>query len=71
LTVYEDSIDKLRTIETTLRSLLESKLIYIKPALYQQKEGFTSTCPYGLDQIQVHTPMNTGPLSSTFSFYLF
>jgi len=71
LTVYEDSVDKLRTVETTLRSLLESKLIYIKPSLYQQREGFTSTCPYGLDQIQVHTPMNTGPLSSTFPFISF
>ena len=71
LTVYEDDFDKLRNIETTLRSILESKLVYIKPAMYQQKEGFTSTCAYGLDQIQIYTPMNTGPLSSTFPFVSF
>jgi type IV secretory pathway VirB4 component len=71
LTVYENSLDKLRSVETSLRSILESKLIYIKPSLYQQKEGFTSTCPYGIDEIQVHTPMNTGPLSSTFPFISF
>ncbi len=71
LTVYERDVEKLRDIETTLRSILESKLIYIKPSLYQQKEGFISTCPYGIDQIQTYTPMNTSPLSSTFPFVSF
>jgi len=71
LTVYEDNFEKLRDTETSLRSILESKLVYIKPSMYQQKEGFTSTCPYGLDQIQIYTPMNTGPLSSAFPFISF
>ncbi|HOI97607.1 MAG TPA: ATP-binding protein [Candidatus Pacearchaeota archaeon] len=71
LTAYEKDVAKLRDIETTLRSILESKLIYIKPSLYQQKEGFISTCPYGMDQIQTWTPMNTSPLSSTFPFVSF
>lgn len=71
LSVYEDNFEKLRNIETTLRSILESKLVYIKPAMYQQKEGFITTCPYGLDQVQIYTPMNTGPLSSTFPFISF
>ncbi len=71
LTAYEKDPAKLRDVETTLRSILESKLIYIKPSLYQQKEGFVSTCPYGMDQIQTWTPMNTSPLSSTFPFVSF
>ena len=71
LTVYADEKKELDTIETTLRSMLESKLIYIKPSLYQQKEGFVSTSPYCLDQLGVHVPMNTGPLSSTFPFISF
>ncbi|RLC34665.1 MAG: conjugal transfer protein TraC [Candidatus Nealsonbacteria bacterium] len=71
LTVYADSEKELDSIEVTLRSILESKLIYIKPALYQQKEGFISTSPYGLDQLAVHAPMNTGPLSSCFPFVSF
>ncbi|HNR81225.1 MAG TPA: ATP-binding protein [Candidatus Pacearchaeota archaeon] len=71
LTVYEKDLAKLRDVETTLRSILESKLIYIKPSLYQQKEGFVSTCPYGIDRIQTYTPMNTSPLSSTFPFVSF
>ncbi|MDP2664166.1 MAG: DUF87 domain-containing protein [bacterium] len=68
LTVYGNNLKEIKEIETTLRSILESRLIYVKPALYQQREGFNSTSPTGLDQLAVHTSMNTGPLSSTFPF---
>ena len=71
LTVYGKTLEEIKEVETTLRSILESRLIYIKPTLYQQKEGFNSTSPYGLDQIQVHTSMNTEPLSSIFPFTSF
>ncbi|PIZ77101.1 MAG: conjugal transfer protein TraC [Parcubacteria group bacterium CG_4_10_14_0_2_um_filter_7_35_8] len=71
ITVYADTNKQLRDLELTLRSLLEGKLIFIKPALFQQKEGFVSSCPYGMDLLQVHTPMNTSPLSSSFPFVSF
>jgi len=71
LTVYGSTLKEIKEIETTLRSILESRLIYIKPALYQQREGFNSSCPYGMDQLMVHTSMNTEPLSSTFPFVSF
>ncbi len=68
ITVYSKTEKKLDDIETSLRSILESRLIYIKPALYQQKEGFTCTSPYNLDVLTVSNLMNTAPLSSTFPF---
>lgn len=71
LTIYTNKIEQLRKIETTLRSILEGRLIYIKPAIYQQGEGFVSTSPYGLDKLLVHTPLNTAPLSSVFPFVSF
>ncbi len=71
LTVYGETEKEIKDIETNLRSILESRLIYIKPALYQQRAGFNSSLPYGLDQVQVHTKINTGPLSSTFPFVSF
>ncbi len=71
ITIYGETEEELRKIETTLRSIFESRLIYIKPALYQQKEGFNSCLPYGKDLIGVHTSMNTEPLSSTFPFVSF
>jgi len=71
LTVYADTQEEMSSIETSLRSILESRLIYIKPALYQQKEGFITTSPYCLDKLDVHSPMNTEPLSSVFPFVSF
>lgn len=71
LTVYADTDKQLRDIELTLRSILEGRLIFIKPAFFQQKEGFISSSPYELDLLQVHTPMNTSPLSSAFPFVSF
>ena len=71
LTVYVDKKEDFRDIETTLRSILETRLVYIKPALFQQREGFISTSPYCLDRLLIHTPMNTEPLSSVFPFVSF
>jgi len=71
ITIYEVSEKELRDTELTLRSIFESRLIYIKPALFKQKEGFISCNPYGMDLIDVHTPMDTGPLSTCFPFICF
>ena len=71
ITVYETSEKALRDTELTLRSIFESRLIYIKPALFRQKEGFISTNPYGMDLLEVHTPMDTAPLSTSFPFISF
>jgi len=71
LTIYSDKEDRMREIETNLRAILEGRLIYIKPAIYQQEDGFITTSPYGLDKLLVHTPMNTAPLSSVFPFVSF
>lgn len=71
LTIYGNNEKELRDIEIKLRSILESRLIYIKPALYQQKEGFTSCSPYGIDELFINTKMNTGTLASVFPFVSF
>ena len=71
MTIYAKHMDKLRELETTLRGILEGRLIYIKPAVYQQSDAFVSTSPYCLDKLLVHTPMNTAPLSSVFPFISF
>ncbi len=71
ITVYENSEKELRDTELTLRSIFESRLIYIKPALFRQKEGFVSCNPYGMDLLEVGTPMDTEPLSTSFPFISF
>ncbi len=71
ITVYGDNLKEIETTENTLRSIFDARLIYIKPATFQQKEGFISTAPYGLDLLMIHTAMNTEPLSSAFPFVSF
>lgn len=71
LTVYGSSEKQLRDTEARIRAILEARLVYVKPALFQQKEGFITGMPYGLDKLRVHTPMNTAPLSSIFPFISF
>ena len=68
LTIYGDSEKEMRETETFLRSIFEARLIYVKPALMREKQGFISCLPYGLDELMVGTPMNTAPLSSVFPF---
>ena len=71
ITIYGQSKEELISAETDLRSILEPRLMYLKPALYQQKEAFISSSPYGLDILMMTTLMNTGPISSSFPFVSF
>ncbi|MCD6178078.1 DUF87 domain-containing protein [bacterium] len=71
ITIYGENEKQLKEIETTIRSILEARLIYIKPNTYKQREGFISALPYGMDKIQRYTLMNTSPISSIFPFISF
>ncbi|MDD5569225.1 MAG: ATP-binding protein [Candidatus Pacebacteria bacterium] len=71
ITIYVDAKEDLEKWETSLRSVLESRLIYIQPALLQQKEGLLSCFPYNSDLLEIHNTLNTTPLSSLFPFISF
>ena len=47
---------------------MESKLVYVKPALFQQLEAFSSVLPLVTDKLAIRTPLNSGPASSIFPF---
>ncbi|MEK7565215.1 MAG: ATP-binding protein [Patescibacteria group bacterium] len=68
ITFYAGSVKELDETENRVNTILESKLIYSKVAVFQQQEGFTSTLPLNLDKLQIHNSLNTGPLSSFFPF---
>ena len=68
MTIYGDTKSELRKIETQIESILEAKLIYIKPAIMQMEDGFNSTLPLGADKLMIGNNMNTSPLSTTFPF---
>lgn len=71
ITIYADNELELFKLESEIKSILESKLIYIKPALFQQEEGFKSVMPTGTDLLNIHQKLNSEPLSSIFPFISF
>jgi type IV secretory pathway VirB4 component len=68
ITIYADNELELYKIENEIKSMLESRLIYIKPALFQQEEGFKSVIPIETDLLGIHQKLNSAPLSSVFPF---
>ncbi len=71
ITIYADNENELYKSENEIKSLLESKLIYLKPALFQQEEAFKSSIPTGTDLLEIGQKLNTEPLSSVFPFVSF
>ncbi|MEK7117271.1 MAG: DUF87 domain-containing protein [Patescibacteria group bacterium] len=71
ISIYGESGEELDKIESELKSILESKLVYVKPALFQQEQGFRSVLPIGKDELLVHSKLNSAPLSSLFPFISF
>lgn len=71
LTIYGNSREEIDKTESEIRSILESRLVYIRPALFQQEQGFRSVIPLATDELGVHTKLNSAPLSSIFPFISF
>ncbi len=68
ITLYGKDLEELDLVGRKIESMLGSSLIYTKPATIQMEQGFNSTLPLGLDQLNVYRNMNTGALSTSFPF---
>ncbi len=71
ITVYGSNIEELDKIESEIRSILEARIVYLKPALFQQEEAFNSILPLNTDYLLIHSYLSSGPISSTFPFVSF
>ena len=71
ITIYGDTRDEIDKTESEIRSILEARLVYLKPALFQQEPGFKSVLPIAEDALGVHSNLNSSPLSSIFPFVSF
>jgi len=71
LTLYGDAKEEIDKTEGDLRSILDAKLVYTKPALFQQEQGFRSCLPLGTDELLVNSKLNSAPLASIFPFVSF
>lgn len=71
ITIYGETEEELDKNENEIKNILESRLVYIKPALFQQEEAFKSVIPIGDDKITINSKLNSSPLSSIFPFTSF
>lgn len=71
ISVYANESEELDKTESEIKSILESKLVYVKPSLFQQEQGFRSILPIAKDELDVHSKINSSPLSSIFPFISF
>lgn len=71
VTVYASEKQELDKVEGELKSILDAKLVYVKPAIFQQEQGYRSVLPLMLDELEVHYKLNSAPLSSIFPFVSF
>lgn len=71
ISIYGSSDGEVDKVENEIKNILESKLVYVKPALFQQDVGFLSNLPLADDLLNIKNKLNTSPLSSFFPFVSF
>ncbi len=71
ITIYGSEKGEIDKVESELKSILDSKLVYLKPAIFQQEQGYRSVLPLMTDELEVHYKLNSAPLSSIFPFVSF
>jgi len=68
VTLYAKSKDELDKTTEEIENIFGSKLIYTKNVLFQAEQGFTSSVPIGIDELQIAFNMNSSPIASSFPF---
>jgi len=68
ITFFANDPKELDEIENKVRAILENQMVYAKPAVFQQEQGFISTLPLKSDKLLINNSFNTAPLSSAFPF---
>ncbi len=71
IAIYGKSKKELDKTESEIRGILDAQLIYTKPALFQQEQGFRTILPLGNDELLVESKLDSDPLSSIFPFTSF
>jgi conjugal transfer ATP-binding protein TraC len=71
ISMYASSKEELDRVENEIKSILEAQMVYVKPALFQQEQGYRSTLPLCTDELLVHNKINSETLSSIFPFISF
>ncbi|PIS41678.1 MAG: conjugal transfer protein TraC [Candidatus Kerfeldbacteria bacterium CG08_land_8_20_14_0_20_42_7] len=68
VTLYANSLEELDSISDKVESLFGSKLVMSKRVLFQAEQGYNSTVPFGIDELDTTFNMNSSPIASSFPF---
>jgi len=68
ITIFGESPKDLNKIGHSIEAILESQMVYAKPASFRMEQGLASTVPLGEDRLDVANNLNTSPLSTIFPF---
>lgn len=71
ISIYADNDNDLYRTESEIKSMLEGKMIYIKPSLFQEEDGFKTVTPLGTDKLNIVQKLDSAPISSMFPFVSF
>ncbi len=68
ISLYSTDEKSLNKLTEEVESILGSKLVYSRRALWQSEQGFNSTIPQGNDELYITYNMNSSPVASSFPF---
>jgi len=68
VTLYAKDKEELDKVTEDIENIFGAKLIYSKNVLFQAEQGFTSTVPFGIDELMISFNMNSSPIASSFPF---
>ncbi len=66
ITLHTDSLKELDALENQINSILNGRMIFTKPVIFQQDSGFNSTLPLMNDKLFINAGLNTESASTTF-----
>lgn len=66
--IFGKTLDELEKNEASLNSVLSSRSIFYKKAIFRMKEGFDSCLPLCDDKLQAGINLSSNPLSTAFPF---
>lgn len=68
VTLWGENPEELSGSEAVVRSILEAKMVYVKPANFQQDTALMSVMPYDRDLLNISTNLDTEAVATTFPF---
>ncbi|MFH0930204.1 MAG: DUF87 domain-containing protein [Candidatus Moraniibacteriota bacterium] len=68
MTIFGNTKENIEKTAMFIESFLESRLVYVKEAVFRAEQGFCSTLPLANDELSISNNMNSSPLATTFPF---